>query len=135
MSYVVSIRRLDGSPITVDDLRLATREDQSFREAAISNGEALHPSVLDLEWLPEGSQSPVSFSLSAGEVTVTTPSNAALRKLQELAGRLGASVIGEEGEDLTSVPVPAQEASGCGPAEFVIVFLLAALGLWWLLAG
>ena len=135
MSYVVSIRRSEDSPITRDELRATVRDDPTFREATTVSGMILEPSVLDLEWRLGESDRPIGFCLCAGEVTVTTPSNEALRKMQELARALGARIIGEEGEDLTSVQVPEHQPEGFGRGGLVVFLLVAALALYWLLAG
>lgn len=106
MSYIVSIRRKEGHYISDAELRALIDKDTSLHEVSLQDVKCEEASACVVEWLPEGGSKPVLFVLEAGEVSVTTPSDAALRKMQELARLLDASVIGEEGEDLTTVEVP-----------------------------
>jgi hypothetical protein len=134
MSYVVSIRRMEPAGITAEEFRSLAARDDSLH-VADPHPEASESECCDVEWSPSSGGSPVLFAYYAGEVSVATPSHAALRKMQELARLLGAKVIGEEGEDLTEVEVPDWEISpvaglsGCA----VIVILLVAT-VWWLIA-
>ena len=134
MSYVVSIKRLGGSPITPQQLRDVIRQDSTLREVEPSDGTGFPQGIVEVDWLPSVTDLAVPFTLASGEVTVTTPSNAALRKMQELAVFLDAAVYGEEGEDLTSVPVPGHEASGLHPIGCLAILVLAGAAIWWLVA-
>jgi hypothetical protein len=91
MSYVVSIRRT----ISKSDLLTAIEGDEQF--SIISEGD----NYIDLMWV-DGEES-VTFSLSQGEITVTTPSDKAWEKMNRLSQALGAAVIGEE-DDLPIRP-------------------------------
>ncbi|MCB1050486.1 MAG: hypothetical protein H6510_14700 [Acidobacteria bacterium] len=130
MSYVVSIRRPDSAQITAEEFRLLVTQDDSFHPLGLEDGKSCV-----FEWLPPVGKNPVVFSFADGEVSVTTPSHAALKKMQALARSLNARVIGEEGEDLTEVAVPDRElpfaaiAWGCA-----LAILLFGAGIWWFAA-
>jgi hypothetical protein len=130
MSYVVSLKRLGDRPISVSEFMELSSEDSSLRKAP--SEVPLEPGILELEWTDESGSAPEYFVLHAGEVEVTNPSDRALRKMQELAVRLGARVIGEEGEDLTGVSVPhsavPSSKSGCA----VVLLAVAGALLWFL---
>ena len=62
----------------------------------------------------------------------TTASNAVLAKMQAMAKSLNASLVGEEGENLTAVEIPGSEItlkSGAGCLLAVLVLLAAVV--WW----
>ena len=132
MSYVVSIKRAKPAEVTAEEFRSLAAQDVSLREID-RDPNAPEEDCCDIEWSPPSGRSPVLFTYYSGEVSVTTPSHASLKKMQEIAARLNAKVIGEEGEDLTEVEVPSWEfspaagLSGCG----VVVLLLIA-AVWWL---
>ena len=128
MSYVVSIARKER-PIEVSELRRLVESDPelSILESAVDHD------VLDVLWRNSTEAEPVAFVLSAGSIEVTTPSDAALRKMQLLAGQLDAKIIGEEGEDLTNVEVLDVEFS---PNAAWGCLLLVAIGVAaWILLG
>ncbi len=129
MSYVVTIKR--DIEITVLELQSAIQDDLEFKPA--SPGVELDDGVLDLEWQPEDRENPEYFILSDGAIDVTTPSNLALRKMQQLATKLGAEVVGEEGESLTEVEVPPDVEQGCGPVGWTVIILLVVFFGYWLL--
>lgn len=127
----MSIRRSEGSAISAAELRALVANDSTLREAESADS----ATVCNLEWTPEAGAKPVLFVFESGEVSATTPSNATLRKMQEIACLLGAKVTGEEGEDLTEVAVPDREFSPVvGISGCAIVVLLVAGALWWLLS-
>ena len=84
MSYLFSIKR----PITKADLLRAIDGDGEF--SILSEDDA----SIDLVWFDVDETA--TFNLVQGEITVTTPSDNALEKMNHLAEALGAVVIGEE---------------------------------------
>jgi hypothetical protein len=132
MSYVVSIKRSESRKIQEAEVRELVSTDSSLRDSCENDGQR-DGAPWAFAWAPEANSEPVMFVYYAGEVSATTPSHAALRKMQELASLLDARVVGEGGEDLTEVPVPEWEftsktvLSGCA-----IVVALVIGGLLWL---
>ncbi len=100
MSYIVSIARQEH-PIEPPEFRRLVESDPelSIAESAVDHG------VLDVWWRTSTEAESVALVLSAGRIEATTPSDAALRKMQVLAAELDARIIGEEGEDLTDLEV------------------------------
>jgi hypothetical protein len=127
MSYVVTIRRADGSPISADAFRALALSDPSFRAA----GPADAASALMVEWTPPSGDRRYPFSLSGGEISVATPSDEALRKMQEIARHFDAVVVGEDGEDLGDPAMPAEAGPGCTTPILMIVSLAALIALYW----
>ncbi len=84
MSYIVSIKR----PISKSDLLSAIEGNAQF--SIVSQGD----NYIDLLW--KAGEESATFNLSQGEITVTTPSDKAWQKMNELSQKLGAVVIGEE---------------------------------------
>ena len=127
MSYVVSVVR--ESPIEEAELEKIAVEAGDFELEVMDGFSILH-------WLDAESNARESFVLSDGSLDITTPSDAALMAAQELAERLGAKVIGEEGEDLTEVEVSGNVtvSSGCNPVAGSIFLMGVLLALFWLLA-
>ncbi|MAT38787.1 MAG: hypothetical protein CL946_04205 [Ectothiorhodospiraceae bacterium] len=118
MSYIVSIVR-EGSPITVEEFHALTSGDERFT--------ALDEERTAFEWRQPESKRADHFALSEGAIDVTTPSDAALEKMQSMALELGARIIGEEGEDLTDLDMSAnKKAGGCFSAAAVFGIVLAA---------
>jgi hypothetical protein len=135
MSYVVSIRRPEGRAISVDELRSLVTQDESLHEASPPDTGPDGVGYWALEWKATAGAKSVPFDLQGGELCVTTPSNAALRKMQELARLLDAQVIGEEGEDLTEVEVPDREFSpAMGLSGCAVGVVLVVAALWWLVS-
>jgi hypothetical protein len=130
VSYVVSLQKEGG--ISVAGLRLAIEGDFEFTIAEES-GQSEYE-VFELSWqAPDSDSGPEYFMLDHGRIDITTPSNGALRKLQSLAEKLGAEVIGEEGETLTDVNVPDVPEGGCGPAIWTFFVLAVFLVIYWLI--
>ena len=67
---------------------MAIEGDEQF--SIMSEGD----NYIDLMWI-SGEES-ATFNLSQGEITVTTPSDEAWEKMNQLSKELGAVVIGEE---------------------------------------
>ena len=126
MSYVVSIRR--RTAVTVDELRAIVDNDDELR---ILEGDSVPAGTMTLEWQDERGSRAEMFVLSDGVIDATTPSSAALAKLQSLAAALGAKVIGEEGEDLTDVEIGDDVPGGCGLLGWTIVFLATLVTAYW----
>ncbi len=135
MSYVVTIRRPNGPGLCVADVRAAIAEDASFGELSCTSAES-EAGPYEFPWRVSAESSPVSFVFESGAISVTTPSHAALRKMQQLAVCLNARVFGEEGEDLTDVAVPEHELSpGAGLAGCGVMILVLGVLAWWAFAG
>jgi hypothetical protein len=84
MSYICSVRRT----IRKREFQALIEGDPSFRiESQNEHG-------LVAEWFHDGEVT--IFVLSQGTIDVTSPSEAAYDKMQELARRLDAALIGEE---------------------------------------
>lgn len=120
MSYVVSIKR----PISKHDLFAATEGDQEFSIVSEDDGAVV------LTWARGEEQA--MFNLYQGEIVVTTPSDGAWEKMNQLAQTLGAAVIGEEDD----IPVQPEVRRGIFANRVtwigwpVLVVLLSALLLW-----
>jgi len=120
MSYIVSIKR----PISKSDLLAAIEGDDQF--SVVTDGD----NDVTLAWLKGDERA--TFSLSQGEITVTTPSEHAWQKMDDLAGKLDAAVIGEEDDP----PVHSNVEAGIFANRQtwigwpVLVIILAALLIW-----
>ncbi|KAB2966515.1 MAG: hypothetical protein F9K18_05515 [Thermoanaerobaculia bacterium] len=129
MSYIVSIRRPPENPISESEIRALVDRDPtlSLDPNASVSGELL------IQWRAEPGSESVGFLFSGGSIdTTTTPSNAALRRMQLLAAALGARVFGEEGEDMTEADVPDAEVGAKGAFGCLLAALgLGALAAWW----
>lgn len=120
-----------GADITVPELEAATVNDAEF--TPVQSATDTDGGVFALAWQPPGVAQPELFVLEGGVVNVTSPSNPALIKIQSLASTLGASVSGEEGENLSNVHVSGETAAGCGPAVWTFFVLAIVLIGYWLL--
>ena len=131
MSYVVSIRRSDGSAIAAPEIEALVASDSELRMEPLP---ATGDPELWIAWRSTDDSSTATFLLSEGGIhSTTTPSNAVLRKLQQMSRLLGARLIGEDGEDLTDIEITGVEPSAAfGWGCLVVVgFVLLAIG-WWL---
>ena len=126
MSYVVSIRR--ELPITGQDMVAAIDGDKHF---SIAENEDLTGASVVLRWKKEAVSATEYFVLHRGVIDITTPSSAAMEAAQSLADSLDAVIIGEEGEDLTGVRVPDNDAVGCGPFIWATLGIGALLAIYW----
>lgn len=124
MSYIVSIRR--RSPITCDEVKNAVAGEPDFSLAEAEDGSTT------LRWLGDADGMPEYLELEGGTIEITTPSDEALAAAQRLAAKLGAEVIGEEGEDLTDVQAPGRAAPGCGALLWALLLIAAIVGVYWL---
>lgn len=120
MSYVVSIKR-EKSLITAAELEQAIQGIPGF--VTDQGGVA---------WYAHPKSKATHFILDNGVILVTTPSSVALETMQLVAKALNATVIGEEGEDLTDVKVPASGPPLWGCAVIVFILGLVIWGLWWI---
>ncbi len=135
MSYVVSIRRSDGSSIAPPEIEALVAADSELRKLTL----CLRPVILMLliAWRSADQSATATFLLSEGGLhSTTTPSNAVLRKLQQMSRLLGARLIGEDGDDITDIEITGVEPSaafswGC----LVVVGSAVLLAIWWWLRG
>ena len=122
MSYVVTISR-EHAPISAAEFDAARGNIDGF----VKDGN-------DVYWQATPKSDKHYFVLKDGNIIVTTPSDSALIRMQAVAKALGAKINGEEGEDLTDVPVQEGEASFIGCA-IALLILAGVIGLaWWLLS-
>jgi len=94
MSYVVTIKR----QISKTQLLAAVEGDAEF---TVRSGQA---DEFALEW-KSGDESAI-FDFFQGEIIVTTPSDAAFVKMQQLSEKLDAKVVGEEDADAAKTEIP-----------------------------
>ena len=125
MSYVVSIVR--EASIDRAELESIAGESADFELEEIDD-------VCLLHWSDGRNTGRETFVLSGNSLDITSPSDAALVAAQELAARLDARVVGEEGEDLSGVEPMGTEAGsvGCGPLFGSILLIAALLAAYWL---
>lgn len=119
MSYVVSIVRPDAYPIDAEAVAAAVAEQEGF--------EALQ--TVDAASVCYVWRKTTLLNLSDGTLWVANPGDEALAMMQTLARRLGAEVRGEEGEDLSNVPLLPGDASRQGCAGPAVMILIGASGL------
>ncbi len=124
MSYVVTLHR--STRIEREEVE-ALAQDSSQLAFDGSEGEAL------LHWTNSATDSRETFVLTDGELHITSPSDDALSLAQTIAGHLGATVRGEEGEDLSEVPVGkgSNDSTGCGTFIWSILLIAVLLGIYW----
>ena len=130
MSYIVSIRRDKGPPISRDEA-LAIAESEGLR---------VDPSTRaanELRFFCTDATGEFALLHLEGRIeSSTTPSNDVLVTMQRIARRLDARLIGEEGEDLTDAEQP-EDVPEITPVRVwgciaLLVLLIAAVA-WWLL--
>lgn len=132
MSYVVSVRREDGTPITYSEFVEAISGDAEFSLAPESEG-VRKPSFV---WTAGGTGSQTFFHFWTQEIAVESPSGGALKKLQELAQKLDAEVYGEEGEILSEInPLDVDSPDDGGVLKWFLITLglliILVLIYWW----
>lgn len=126
MSYVVSIVR----PTPIGDAEL---EQFAADSAEFDLDRGTDAAVLS--WRNPHSETVEFFVLTDGALEITTPSESGLATAQHIADKLGASVVGEEGEDLTNADKTSNAASsGCGPMTATLLMVGSLLAAYWLLA-
>lgn len=120
MSYVVEVIR----PIRKEEVVDLIPNDSEL--SIVAEGE----NWLDVLW-SRGREQAV-FHFAQGRITATTPNEAAWTKIQSLAQRLGAAVIGEE-DDLPNRPA-LKPGVFAGRSTWIgwplLVFLLGAMLAW-----
>ncbi|MEK6742716.1 MAG: hypothetical protein AABZ15_03855 [Nitrospirota bacterium] len=99
MSYVVTIKRTAGPPISYQEFVEIALKDPAFSPDPVS-AQLPEPSF---QWIAPKSKKKSIFHYWSPEIAVETPSGEALRKLQDIAKQLNSELYGEEGENLTSV--------------------------------
>jgi hypothetical protein len=118
MSYVITIERLLGPPLTQEEMLQALSSDPDF---------AL---VESASWRWHGSPAGTELFINISENNLWTDGGRgwttedAIAKLQQLAVRLNSRVVGEEGEDLTEASVPAKGGSAAAAGVGVLLTLL-----------
>ncbi len=130
----MSIRRSDGSSIAPPEIEALVAADSELRIEPLP---ATGDSELLIAWRSADQSATATFLLSEGGLhSTTTPSNAVLRKLQQMSRLLGARLIGEDGDDITDIEITGVEPSaafswGC----LVVVGSAVLLAIWWWLRG
>lgn len=125
MSYVVSIVR--DRPIEPAEVRALESDALTLEADDVDDFCVLH-------WTDPVADRRETFVLADGSLDITSPSDAALAVAQELAAKLDARVVGEEGEDLTDADVAGGSVTvtGCGPLAASIAIMATLLLLYWL---
>ena len=110
MGYDVQITRAenwsdkDALPIFEDEWKAIVAPDSDlgitgFTEAQTPNDEVIRiESPLLTEWRGHSSQSPVYFTYRRNHISCKNPNHEILRKMLQIAAKLGAKVQGDEGE-------------------------------------
>lgn len=121
MSYIVSIRRT----IQKQEFLSLIQHEPSFRV------ESQNDDCMVVEWTHGREQA--FFVLSQGTIDVTTPSEAAFKKMEEIAARLEAEVIGEE-EKFIVPKTPVKPGLFAGRVTWIgwpiLVIILIILLIW-----
>lgn len=99
MSYVVSITRGEEKPIQLNEFEKAVSNDPEFTKAPECQDHN-SPSYI---WTTNNSNKESYFHYWQPNIAIESPSYQALIKIQQLAKKLDANVIGEEGEDLSDI--------------------------------
>jgi len=120
MSYVVSITRANPT-LSRSEVEEVIRSDPSF-----TLEEAHNADTLVATWRESPTARSEAFVFADESIDVTTPTHAALGKMQQIAVALHASVTGEGGEDLTDVEVEARSTVGGTVAGLLVLAVLAA---------
>lgn len=126
MSYIVTIRREgpkgEHPPIEAAEFRSAVDADPAFEVKSFAGSEDLVA-----RWTSTEGKAAADFVFSAadGTIHVNMPANEVLVRMQSLAREVAAGVFGEEGEELTEVPVSGESPPGQGCATSIILFLPA----------
>lgn len=121
MSYVVEVRRT----IKMHELLAELGKDRAFRITR-QDGD-----TLDIEWTDGDAVLELDFR--KGLLSTTSPTDAAMRALSQLADRLGAEVVGEEDLiPLTNTEVPRSVFAGRTTwiGWPILVVVLACLLIW-----
>jgi hypothetical protein len=126
VSYVVSIVR--DRPIEQGEVRALASDALTLEADEADDFYVLH-------WTNPAADRRETFVLVDGSLDITSPSDAALAVAQELAAKLDARVVGEEGEDLSDADVAGGTVTvtGCGPLAASIAIIAALLLIYWLL--
>ena len=110
MGYDVHITRAqnwwekDAPPISEDEWKAIVASDSDleitgFAEAQPPNGEVIRIESPHLTvWRGHSSQSPVYFTYSRNHISCKNPDDEILRKMLQIAVKLGSKVQGDEGE-------------------------------------
>jgi hypothetical protein len=123
-----SIRRAEGQPpLSMRDLPRLLGSDESLRPA----GEVA------VQWQSQFTQAAMRLQLHEGALVVhgLQPAHReeGLAKLRHVAGRLGARVHGEQGQDLTEPPAPPARTGGAwarvGQAALFVLVLPASIAV------
>ena len=99
MSYVVTIKRTAGPPVSYQEFVEIASKDPAFSPDPVS-AQLPEPSF---QWIAPKSKKISLFHYWSAEIAVETPSGEALQKLQDIAKQLNAEVFGEEGESLSNI--------------------------------
>jgi hypothetical protein len=128
VSYVVSIRRTKENPIQLNEFEKAVSDDPEFTKATEIQDQN-SPSYI---WIQHNSIKETYFHYWQPDISIESPSEQAFEKIQQLASKLDASVIGEEGEALSSacsIKKPADDNSSLQSFINGMIVILVLYGL------
>jgi hypothetical protein len=111
MSYIISIKPvsdLDLEKLTQSDGNITLEKQENFTSITVTKDEEKF-----------------IFSYSCGEIiSLSSPSDKELQLMQDIAFRLKARVVGEEGEDITISFKQNADIKGCAPAAKLVLTIL-----------
>lgn len=102
--HITRDEREDAEPISLDEWRACVEADPEMRMVGVATapgggGETIRYANEGLAvWTDPSDRSEVYFDLREWAISVANPEDSAVAKMKALAGRLGADVIGDEGE-------------------------------------
>jgi hypothetical protein len=118
VSYVITVERPSGTPLTEGEMLEVLSNDPDFVR------------VESASWQWRNSPQGIELFINLSENNLWTDggrgwtTESAIAKLQQLAARLNSRIVGEEGEDLTEVSAPAQGRTGVAAGAGVLLTLL-----------
>jgi len=105
MGYDLTIEKKDGNQkISVDEWKSLVASDLGFKmldefSTELPDGEVLRFEAPDSAvWHPEMENVPFLFSHDSGSILVKNPDEATIRKMINVSEKLGAMVLGDDGE-------------------------------------
>jgi hypothetical protein len=134
MSYVVTVKRTAGPPISYQEFVEIVSKDPAFSPDPVS-AQLPEPSF---QWIAPKSKKESFFHFWSPEIAVETPSGEALRKLQDIAKQLNAEVFGEEGENLSNAEASDLDTGDGGVLSsscITAIIIGGLIVLYWIFVG